>query len=47
MIFGGIQAFLDSESIYIDVLWVEESLRKQGYGTKLLSAAEREALENG
>lgn len=46
-VFGGIQAFLDSESIYIDVLWVEESLQKQGYGTKLLGAAEREAIENG
>ena len=46
-VFGGIQAFLDSESIYIDVLWVETSLQKQGYGTKLLGAAEQEALKNG
>jgi len=46
-VFGGIQAFLDTESVYIDVLWVEESLQKQGYGTKLLGAAEREAIENG
>lgn len=46
-VFGGIQAFMDTESIYIDVLWVEESLQKQGYGTKLLDAAEREAIENG
>jgi GNAT superfamily N-acetyltransferase len=46
-VFGGIQAFLGSESIYIDVLWVEESLRKHGYGTKLLHAAEQEAIKNG
>lgn len=46
-VFGGIQAFLDSESLYIDVLWVEKSLQKHGYGTKLLDAAEREAIENG
>ena len=46
-VFGGIQAFLDTESIYIDVLWVEGSLRKQGFGTKLLDAAEREAIKNG
>ncbi len=46
-VFGGIQAFFDTESIYIDVLWVEENLRKQGYGKKLLAAAEREAIENG
>jgi len=46
-VFGGIQAFQDRESVYIDVLWVEESHQKQGYGSKLLSAAEREATENG
>jgi GNAT superfamily N-acetyltransferase len=46
-VFGGMQAFLDTESVYIDVLWVEESLQKQGYGTKLLDAAEREAIKNG
>lgn len=46
-VFGGIQAFLDTESVYIDVLWVEGNLQKQGYGTKLLEAAEREAIKNG
>lgn len=46
-VFGGIQAFLDSESVYIDVLWVTENLQKQGYGTKLLDAAEQEAVKNG
>lgn len=46
-VLGGIQAFLGSESIYIDVLWVDGSLQKQGYGAKLLKAAEREAIENG
>ncbi len=46
-VFGGIQAFLGTESIYIDVLWVEGNLKKQGYGTKLLDVAEREAIING
>jgi GNAT superfamily N-acetyltransferase len=46
-VFGGIQAFLDTESVYIDVLWVEGNLQKQGYGTKLLDAAEGEAIKNG
>lgn len=46
-VFGGIQAFLCTESVYIDVLWVEENLQKQGYGTKLLDAVEREAIKNG
>jgi ribosomal protein S18 acetylase RimI-like enzyme len=44
---GGLQAFLDKEAIYIDALWVEGSLKKQGYGTKLLHAAEKEAIKNG
>lgn len=44
---GGIQAFLGTESIYIDVLWIEGNLQRQGYGTKLLDAAEREAIKNG
>ena len=46
-VFGGIQAMMDTESVYIDVLWVEEILQNQGYGTKLLGAAELEAIENG
>jgi GNAT superfamily N-acetyltransferase len=46
-VFGGIQAFLCSEDVYIDVLWVEKSLQKQGYRTKLLAAAEAEAIKNG
>jgi len=46
-VFGGIQAFLGSESIYIETLWVERNLQKQGYGTQLLDAAEREAVKNG
>jgi hypothetical protein len=31
-VFGGIQAFLGTESVYIDVLWVEGNLQKQGCG---------------
>lgn len=44
---GGILAWLHSESVYIDVLWLDEKLRKQGYGRKLLQAAEAEAIKNG
>lgn len=46
-IFGGLQAFFDTESIYIDAFWVDEKSRHQGYGTKLLYAAEQEAIKNG
>jgi GNAT superfamily N-acetyltransferase len=46
-IFGGIQAHFDTESVYVEVLWVDEPLRKKGYGKKLLNAAELEAIKNG
>jgi GNAT superfamily N-acetyltransferase len=45
-VFGGIQAMFDSEAMYIEALWVEENVRKQGYGAKLLVEAEREAIQN-
>ncbi len=46
-IFGGIQAHFDTESVYVEVLWVDKKLRKKGYGKKLLNAAELEAIKNG
>lgn len=46
-IHGGVLAKFDSESVYIDMLWVEENLRHQGYGTKLLIATENEASKLG
>ncbi len=45
-VFGGVQAYLDSESVYIDTLWVEEKHQNKGYGTKLLAAVEAEATKN-
>ena len=44
---GGIMAFFDTESVYIDALWVDETLRNQGYGKKLLKAAEQEGINHG
>jgi len=46
-IFGGIQAHFDTESVYVEVLWIDEMLRKKGYGKKLLDAAEQEAIKQG
>jgi GNAT superfamily N-acetyltransferase len=46
-VLGGIQAHFDTESVYIEVLWIDEKLRKQGYGTKLINAAEQEAVKYG
>ena len=33
--------------LYVDILWVKEELRQQGYGHKLLVAAEDEAVRRG
>jgi len=46
-VLGGLQAFIDTESIYIDIFWIDETLRNHGYGTSLLAAAELEATKNG
>jgi len=46
-IFGGLHAFFDTESVYIEMLWVDEKLKNKGFGTKLLYAAEQEAMKNG
>ena len=46
-IVGGMQAHFDTESVYIEMLWVAEQLRKQGFGKKMLDAAEQEAVKNG
>ncbi|MBA2651731.1 MAG: GNAT family N-acetyltransferase [Tatlockia sp.] len=46
-IFGGLQAHFDAESVYVEVLWVNETLRKKGYGTQLINAAEQEAIKHG
>ena len=46
-IVGGIQAQFDTESVYLEALWVDEKLSKQGFGTKLIHAAEQEAVKYG
>ena len=46
-IFGGLKAHIDKVSVYIVTLWVDEKLRHQGFGTKLLDIAEQEAIKNG
>jgi GNAT superfamily N-acetyltransferase len=33
--------------LYVDVLWVQESFRGEGYGDTLLATAEQEAVKRG
>lgn len=46
-VFGGILCDTFLYCLYIDVLWVHESLRGQGYGKALILEAERIAKEHG
>jgi GNAT superfamily N-acetyltransferase len=44
---GGVYGITHWGLLWIHMVWVEESLRGQGYGTELMRAAERKALERG
>jgi len=44
---GGLLGFTIGDWLHIKVLWVEESLRNKGNGTKLLKMAEDEAIKRG
>ena len=44
---GGDLAEVYWEWLYIDLLWVDESLRRKGYGTSLMSRIEEEARQLG
>ena len=44
---GGIAADLFGGWVYISLLWVDENLRDQGYGSKLLNRLESEAIQLG
>lgn len=44
---GGTIGFVFGGWLYISLMWIEESLRNQGYGTKLLKMMENEAIKLG
>jgi ribosomal protein S18 acetylase RimI-like enzyme len=46
-VLGGISGTTFYGSLYVDSLWVAASLRKQGWGTKLLMGAEKIGRERG
>jgi|TARA_R110002110_G_C13470277_1_gene720518 GNAT superfamily N-acetyltransferase len=43
-IIGGLLVYQEAHSIFIDILWIDESERGKGLGTELLLAAEKEAV---
>ena len=46
-IVGGVIGYAMGGWLLVDLLWVEESLRNKGYGTKLLKMVEDEAIKLG
>ena len=46
-IVGGVLGETYWEWLYIDLLWVKEDLRRQGYGRKLMEQAEQEGRNRG
>ncbi|MCH9630408.1 MAG: hypothetical protein S4CHLAM37_04070 [Chlamydiia bacterium] len=46
-LFGGVSGAILYGSLYIDSLWVDKTLRLQGWGTKLMHEAERTGKERG
>lgn len=46
-ILAGVYGWIGSGWAYVDKLWVDESLREQHYGTRLMDAFEQAALSQG
>ena len=47
-VFGGVKGSYGNYGwLWIDTLWVSEELRGKGYGTKLMTRIENEAMSNG
>lgn len=46
-IVGGLLGETYWQWLYVDIFWLAESCRGQGYGTTMLSTAEQEAIQRG
>lgn len=46
-IVGGVLAEVYWEWLYIDLLWIDETIRRNGYGTSLMARIEEEARQLG
>ena len=46
-ILGGVIGAMHYDWLYVDLMWIKEELRGQGYGDKLLELTEEEARKRG
>jgi len=44
---GALLAYVWAKWLHVDVFWLEEDIRRQGWGTKMLEAAHKVGRENG
>jgi GNAT superfamily N-acetyltransferase len=44
---GGVTAYTDRGWLYLDCFWLPDGLRRGGWGSRVLAAAEAEALRRG
>jgi ribosomal protein S18 acetylase RimI-like enzyme len=47
VIWGGLIGYVSGKRFYIDMLWLDQAIREQGYGSKLIKMAEQEAIAKG
>lgn len=45
--FGGVEGFTLYGCLYIDMIWIDEKLRHQGWGSRLMNASEKIGRERG
>jgi GNAT superfamily N-acetyltransferase len=46
-IVGGIAATLSSDSLYLEIVWNDDSIRGQGYGRRMMEMIEKEGRRRG
>ncbi|AFY70533.1 GCN5-related N-acetyltransferase [Thalassoporum mexicanum PCC 7367] len=46
-IWGGLFGITSGKRLYVDMLWLDQTIRHQGYGSKLMHMAEQEAIARG